>query len=345
MTKVLTKAEFQEIRAESLQIEALYYNTDGFDQIKKDRHRFSHNYSRSVKLRPGLYLEIINNSFHNLLCRENFHSMSFPLTSKFYLSGNHQVLTPSIKEVKNNYAEKANYNYLLYLPDIKEIEQTQAGERLHFVRVGADINFLRTFSTGFESLSPKLLQLIESNDVQRFHQPMGQITPTMQLALQQILNCPYQGMTKRMYLESKTLELLAMQFAQWGEAEKQLTLKAPLQADDIERVYYAKEILIRRWDNPPSLLELAKQVGLNDYKLKQGFRQVFGTTVFGYLQQYRMELAKQFLADEGLSIGGVAQRVGYASQSRFCHAFKRQFGITPKYYQKYLLTTPSHSYS
>jgi len=345
MTKVLTRAEFEEIRAKSLQIDELHYNTDGFDCIKKCRHRFSHNYCREVQLRPGLHLEILDEKHHNSLIKENFHGMPVSLTSKFYLSGNHRVLTPGIKDVKDDYVEKVNQNYLFYLPDLKEIEQTQAGERLHFVRVKADINFLKTFSMGFESLSPKLLQLIEGDDVQRFHQSLGKITPTMQLALQKILNCPYQGMMKRMCLESKTLELLLLQFSQWGEAEKQSTPTSTLRADDIERVHYAKEILTRCWENPPTLLELARRVGLNDYKLKQGFRQVFGTTVFGYLQHYRMELAKQFLADEGLSIAGVAQQVGYASQSRFCHAFKRQFGITPKCYQKSYLNNPSRSYS
>jgi len=221
--------------------------------------------------------------------------MPVSLTSKFYLSGNHRVLTLGIKEVKDNYIEKVNQNYLFYLPNLKEIEQTQAGERLYLIRIKTDINFLRTFGTGFESLSPKLLQLIEGDDVQRFHQPLGKITPTMQLTLQQILNCPYQGMMKRMHLESKTLELLLLQFAQWGEAEKKSTPTSTLRANDIERVHYAKEILTSHWENPPSLLELAKQAGLNDYKLKQGFRHVFGTTVFGYLQQYRMELAKQYL--------------------------------------------------
>jgi len=276
---------------------------------------------------------------------ENFHEQTCPLISKFYLSGNHRVLTPGIKDVKDDYVEKANRNYLFYLPDIKEVEQTQGGERIHLVRIHTDIEFLRTFSTGFESFSPKLLQLIESEDVQRFHQSLGKITPAMQLALQQILNCPYQGMTKRMYLESKTLELLAMQFSQWGEVKQQSNSTHTLRADDLERVHYAKEILINHWENPPSLLELTRQVGLNDYKLKQGFRQVFGTSVFGYLQQYRLELAKEFLAAEELSIAGVAQRVGYVSQSHFCYLFKRQFGITPKCYQKSCLNNPSRLYS
>jgi AraC family transcriptional activator of pyochelin receptor len=333
MTNTLTIAEFQEIRAESLQIEELRHNTDGFDRIEKNRHRFSCDYYQGAELRPGLRLEIIDEKYHDALCVESSHGMPYPLVSKFYLSGSNRVLTPGIKEVKDDYVEKVNQNYLFYLPNLDEIEQTQAGEHIHLVKIETEINFLRTFSMGFESLSPNLSQLIESEGVQRFHQPLGKITPGMQLALQQILNCPYQGMTKRLYLESKTLELLAMQFAQWGEAEKQSTLASTLRADDIERVHYAREILMGRWETPPSLLELTRQVGLNDYKLKQGFRQVFGTSVFGYLQDYRLERAKQFLADEKLSIAGVAQRVGYASQSHFCYLFKRQFGITPRVYR------------
>ena len=61
------------------------------------------------------------------------------------------------------------------------------------------------------------------------------------------------------------------------------------------RIHQAKDILIRQIDNPPSLLSLARQVGINDFKLKQGFRQVFGTTVFGYLHSHRMERAAQLL--------------------------------------------------
>jgi AraC-like DNA-binding protein len=332
MTKVLTRVEFEKIRAESLQIEEYRENTDGFDRIEKHRYRFSDDYYRGAELRSGLHLEIIDEQYHDSLCVETPHDMPFPLVSKFYLSGNHRVLTPGIKEVKDDYVEQVNQNYLFYLPDITEIEQTQAGEHIHLVRIETEIDFLKTFITDFESLSPPLLQLIENNGVQRFHQPLGQITPAMQLALQQILDCPYQGMMKRMYLESKTLELLAMQFAQWGE-EQQSTPTSKLRADDIERVYHAKEILTGCWEDPPSLLELTRQVGLNDYKLKQGFRQVFGTSVCGYLQHYRLERAKQLLAEERLSIAGVAQRVGYASQSHFCYLFKRQFGVTPRTYR------------
>ncbi|MBW4567884.1 MAG: AraC family transcriptional regulator [Tolypothrix carrinoi HA7290-LM1] len=95
----------------------------------------------------------------------------------------------------------------------------------------------------------------------------------------------------------------------------------------------SKDILIHNLNSPPSLLDLARQVGLNDRKLKEGFLLVFGTTVFGYLQTHRMLQGKQLLAERSLSVAGVAHAVGYTSPSRFCDAFKRQFGITPKAYQ------------
>lgn len=333
MTNILTRTEFEEIRAESLKIKQYYENKDGFEIIERSCDRFSDDYVQAVQLRLGLYLEINDYKYHNSLNVENCHEVVCPLVSKFYLSGNHRVLSPRTEELKEDYLEQAHHHYLFYLPDIEEIELTQAGEHIYLVKIHTDINFLRTFSMGVESLPVKLLEVIEKEKTQRFHQSLGKITPTMQLTLQQILNCPYQGMTKQMYLEGKTLELLAMQLGQWENFQEQLNITKTLRLDDIERIYHAKEILIQNWDHPPSLQELTRQVGLNDYKLKQGFRQVFGNSVFGYLQQYRMEQAKQLLAQEELSIKGVAQRIGYASQSHFCYLFKRQFGISPRAYR------------
>ncbi|MBE9166420.1 helix-turn-helix transcriptional regulator [Pleurocapsales cyanobacterium LEGE 06147] len=196
-----------------------------------------------------------------------------------------------------------------------------------------ELDFLRSFGASLESLPPQLQQLIDRDSKQRFHQSLGATPYSMQMVLQQILNCPYCGLTKRMYLESKTLELVVLQFAQWTEDHKKLAHSKSLPFRDVEQIYQARDILNRDLINPPSLMELARQTGLNDYKLKLGFRQVFRTTVFGYVQSCRLELAKQLLSDRNLSIAAIAYRVGYASQSRFCYLFKRQFGMTPKAYR------------
>ncbi|MEM6453107.1 MAG: AraC family transcriptional regulator [Cyanobacteria bacterium P01_D01_bin.105] len=158
------------------------------------------------------------------------------------------------------------------------------------------------------------------------------ITPAMRSPLEQILNCPFQGKIKQIYLEGKCLELVALKLEQLKDIDRRTGLTCSLKPDDVDRIHHAKAILIDSLDNPPTLGELARQVSLNDYKLKVGFRQVFGTTVFGYLHQHRMEVARQLLAAQRMNVKEVARTVGYASQSRFATAFRKRFDINPKAY-------------
>ena len=195
-----------------------------------------------------------------------------------------------------------------------------------------------------EQASSAIQRLVQASGRYRYTQ-IGETTAAMQFALNQLLNCPYQGLTKQIYLESKCWELVALKL-------EQLTQETPsqsathLKADDIDRIYAAKAILTRHWQAPPSLLDLARQVGLNDYKLKLGFRQVFGTTAFGYLWHYRMEQARQLLTAGQHNIKEVAALVGYSKQSNFAAAFRKKFGVNPKVFQSSQVTfhkNPSNS--
>ncbi|NJN39551.1 MAG: helix-turn-helix transcriptional regulator [Acaryochloridaceae cyanobacterium CSU_3_4] len=86
-------------------------------------------------------------------------------------------------------------------------------------------------------------------------------------------------------------------------------------------------------EHPPSLPELARQVGLNRRKLNEGFQYLFGTTPFGSLRSDRLTQAKALLMNSELSIESVAKQVGYADRSAFAAAFRKQFGVNPKAYQ------------
>jgi len=156
------------------------------------------------------------------------------------------------------------------------------------------------------------------------------ITPAMQLALQQMLDCPYQGVIKQMYLESKSVEVLALWLDQVhaDDATPQPSPARPVV--DIDRIHHAREILLKQLDHPPSLLALARQVGLNDCTLKRGFKQVFGTTVFGYLHQCRMEQARSLLLENQHSVTAIAQAVGYTNLSAFSSAFRKRYGVSPR---------------
>ena len=111
--------------------------------------------------------------------------------------------------------------------------------------------------------------------------------------------------------------------------------KRALNASDVERIHHASKILLSNLGEPPSLLALSRLVGLNDYKLKIGFRQVFGTTVFGYLYQHRMQQAQALLKVGKCSVSDVAGLVGYTNLSAFSTAFKRKFGMSPNTYKKH----------
>ncbi len=177
-----------------------------------------------------------------------------------------------------------------------------------------------------DQLLPQRLhtQLNEATQVVMFQQ---QIPVVFNLPLAQLRDATWQGAMSRLYIEAKVMEIVAL-YVQY------LTQKAPteqpnLTHDDIERLHQAKDILLSRLDNPPSLLELARAVSLNDHKLKVGFKAVFGTTVFGMLYDYRMKQARDLIESRRYSIAEVALQVGYRSPSAFSAAFKCKYGISP----------------
>jgi AraC-like DNA-binding protein len=102
---------------------------------------------------------------------------------------------------------------------------------------------------------------------------------------------------------------------------------------DNEKLIRAKEIIEQAYLNPPSLHRLALMVGTNECKLKNGFKMLFGTTVFGCLFDYRMKMASQYLLDTEKSIQEIAFCTGYEHQSHFSTAFKRKFLVSPQEYR------------
>lgn len=287
---------------------------------------------RTVSLRGGLTLEIRCAELQQTLHIEQQHGATFPLVAKFYLAGMSHIQTLNASDIPADYSELAGYHYLYHLPNHTEIEEWPAGQPLHLVTIYANADYFAEFSTNYFPLPQPLQKLLEGDAAQRFHQSLGPMTATMRRLVQQIVHCPYQGLMQQLYLEGKALELLALQFAAWAE-ERPSGEALRLRSHDIQQLHQAREILIQQANHPPSLKELAHQVGLNDRKLKQGFRQLFGTTVFGYLQTYRMEQAQEMLKNADVTVAQVAQRVGYRNPEAFSTAFRRQFAVSPKAYQ------------
>jgi AraC-like DNA-binding protein len=98
---------------------------------------------------------------------------------------------------------------------------------------------------------------------------------------------------------------------------------------DLEKIHEAREYLLLNMENPPTLKELAHKMGINDFKLKKGYKQVFGTTIFGDFNRERMDKAIECLLEKHMSIADTALVTGYQDPPNFIRAFKAYFGSTP----------------
>ena len=151
----------------------------------------------------------------------------------------------------------------------------------------------------------------------------GLMNSTMTKIIREMMECPYQGSTRMLFLEGKVLELLASQIGM-NKFEKEKHFSSY----DIQALHYAREIIEKNFSNEITLKELARVVGINEFKLKKGFKLLFGTPVHAYLITMRMENALNLLR-EGHQVSQVCEAVGYRSLSYFVQAFKKRFGHTP----------------
>ena len=279
---------------------------------------------RFVQLREGVMLRIS----HFQLDTDNVEIVSpersHPLEYYFCLSG--RLYGQEVVTAGQYYLNGSGMA-------LAEVTGDLADEPILSVNVHISPSALKTFlGETFDLANGGLAHLIRPSD-RLYYQRLGVTTVPMQTALHQILNCPFDGITRKTYLESKVWELMSLLIDQELRLQDAQSLPHQLRASDIERIHYARDILIQQFDNPPSLLGLARQVGINDYALKQGFRQVFGDTAFGYLHSYRMEKARQLLLEGEVSVLEAARQVGLANRSYFAASFRKKYGVSPREYR------------
>ncbi|SFU27037.1 AraC-type DNA-binding protein [Pustulibacterium marinum] len=157
-----------------------------------------------------------------------------------------------------------------------------------------------------------------------------ELTPAMAVVLHQLLNTNLNKYIQHLYAKGKAYELLSLYF----NKEDADVEHCPFLIDEenILKIRRAKDIVISRMVEPPTLQDLANEVGLNLKKLKVGFKQLYGDSVFSFLFDYKMEFARKMLEHGENNVNEISTRVGYSTPSHFIAAFKKKYGTTPKQY-------------
>ncbi len=170
---------------------------------------------------------------------------------------------------------------------------------------------------------------VENKDKKYYVQDV--VTPAIAVILSQIMNYNLHPSIKELYMKGKIYELISLYFNKSGDADVE---QCPflLDEDNVRRIKKAKEIIILRMAEPPSLGDLSDEIGLSLKKLKEGFKQIYGDSVYSFLFDYKMDYARKMLETGEHNVNEVGLKVGYSTASHFIAAFRKKFGTTPKKY-------------
>lgn len=106
--------------------------------------------------------------------------------------------------------------------------------------------------------------------------------------------------------------------------------KVTLTPEDMEMIREVHDMILNNLEKDlPLLKDLALQMGTNEYKLKYGFKQLYGTTIFRFLTQERLRKSKTLIQHSDLSLKEIAHMTGFKSAAHFSRAFRSKYGKTP----------------
>jgi len=319
MTLILTQADWDELHQQAPKPQLTSLGLGSFEELMGVPERLGQGYTCSIELFPGIWLNFDDREYHqDLMVKAPVHE--HPIQFGIHLSGfiYFDAVHPNLGGTCGYFSGSGM--------SPAYVEKYKGGERITIVGVEIEPEWLEAFLTDEQYDTDTLKCLFKGEDWKVSFYPT--VTRKMRSLAQQLWNAPYRGAAKRIYLQAKVLELLAMHLDVISNHSSQ-TPCSRLKPETIARLHCAKEILTSQFANPPSLPELARQVGVSNRTLHRGFQTLFNTTVVGYLTQRRLEQAEQLLRQGNLKVAEVANLVGYEHLGHFAAAFKRQFGITP----------------
>ena len=249
--------------------------------------------------------------------------LSLNFETSFYVT--HFALSNTINNKKTLTKDQNTYSAYYQDKNKPELGFIAESQEYEFFELAFQKSFLQRLIEEDQSYSERLHNQFDKPEyMSGVRYP---ILPAMLQCIHELSNSLFCGSLHKLYLETKTNELFLMQVqAICNQSNKKV---AALKPRDIECLHDARLYIEQHYHTPCSIIDLARIVGINQTKLKSGFKELFGNTVFGYIRDLQMEKARQLLLDEKLYVSEVADQIGYKHPQHFSAAFKRRFGILP----------------
>jgi AraC family transcriptional activator of pyochelin receptor len=285
-----------------------------------------------IPVKIGLQLVLVDMRLKEPLLVD-FETNEAPFEFSFHLSGQtrYRVLHQKGEET---FTGKPGVNIAAALSGSYSTMEIMDDAHIRMVALQVEPSFFHQYLEELRDINVSELEDMLQKDSLPFYLQPSEMTPSMSLVANQILACPYHGLARKMYYESKTLELMVLQLTKLANKASGRDGHTLFNQEERERIRTARRILLDDLENPPSLLQLARMVGLTHTKLNKGFRAEYGTTVFDYLRQFRLEESRKLLDLSDMNVAEIAYATGFSSPSHFAKAFVAYFGVQPKAYQK-----------
>jgi AraC-like DNA-binding protein len=199
----------------------------------------------------------------------------------------------------------------------------QAGQRNRVAGFMLKPDFFRRFAETVEDDGLAILADFMRAGFRTAELPRSQLLVT---TARRTFDHPYGGQLRSLFLESNALSFV-VEVA--GLLKEKRRLSALIGRRHYDRVMQARDILDASLSTPPKTIELARQVGINVTTLRANFRTVVGTTIFGYIRDQRLQMARLLLLEYGLKVAEAGYKVGFSNPAAFTAAYRRHFGHPP----------------
>lgn len=174
-----------------------------------------------------------------------------------------------------------------------------------------------------------LIHFLDDENKDKKYYLNKELTPSEVLVLNQIFNNHMHDSLLKLYFKAKVFELLSLYF---NKSDNDQSCPFLDDEENVDKIKKVKQIVIENMAEPPSLQEISNMVDLPLQKINDGFKHIYGDSVFNFLLDYKLEYARRMLVSKKHNVSEISLQVGYSTASHFISAFKKKYGTTPKQY-------------